>query len=355
MKKTFIWIICFLFLLTGCSSNVLLENNFNADDLTEEIAKYIVLSYNSSVSTADTISDGKKVPYENAFLYFSYSGFYMQNGQLREEVKPYLNGDIYCLPAQMVDTYLLSKFDTQVDHNVISVYDEQSKTYTIRPAKTYLGKITEVSVTALGEKKYQIVATITDEVSLRLLLQTFTVQYDGDYRFLSFQQKEPLQELSTEEQLLVSFVEDYYCFNPHLTFNSENKLTYDQIFPFFSLFGFWDENGNLCKNFDAYAIGGLYDPYQIPASIVDGYLLSKFDVAVDHTLIDCYVAQKKHYTITPVVSDWYNVIQLIDYEKNGNIYTVSVKQFDWSNSKNEQVQKFCLEIENNNCKYLSVT
>lgn len=354
MKRILLWTICIILLLTGCSSNVLLKDDFEATVLTEEIAEYIVLSYNSTLPVADSFTEGEKIPYEKAFLYFSYGGFFMQNGQLREKLTPYLEKDTYHLPARMVDTYLSSKFNTQVEHSAISVYDEQTQTYTIRPTEAYVGKIIIDSVTALGNDEYQITATIVDELSLRLLLQTFRVKYDGDYHFVSFLQKDATKDVSAKEQLLISFVEDYYQFNPNLTFDSKNKLKYDQVFPYFSMFGFWDQNGDLSKDLKAYATGRLYDPYQIPASIVDAYLLSKFDVAVDHSLIDCYDAYKNCYTIKPQVSDWYNITQLVDYEKSDDIYTVTVKTFIFSDSKYVQ-RKFCLQITDNGCKYLSVT
>ena len=356
MKKIVLWVVLLLFVLCGCTANNVFDDHFDSPELTKEIAKIIVHSYNSTLPSSQDFSETEQIAYERAFRYFSYFGFYDKDGQFRENLNKYLVGNEYRLPAEMVDTYLLSKFNTQVDHGAIAIYDAQTDRYIVRPDEAYKGEITIDSVTALAEHKYQIVATVKEDPQSTLFatLQTFTVEYDGDFKFLSFQsQQKSFQKLSQEEQTIISYIDNYYLFDPSLQFNAEHKLTYVQVFPYFAIFGFWNENGDVRQDLGAYATAGLYDAYHIPATIVDDFLCARFDVTLDRSLIDCYNAQNGYYEITPQVADRHDFAQLLDYEQDGNIYTVTVKQRNWLDPKYEQTQHFRLELDGQICKYLA--
>ena len=93
MKKMMVRMLCIFCILLLCSAcgRVAIRDEFEAETLTEEIARSIVLFYNSAPPVSEFTED-TAIPYERAFLYFSYAGLYNADDSLRKAVEPYRQG-----------------------------------------------------------------------------------------------------------------------------------------------------------------------------------------------------------------------------------------------------------------------
>ncbi len=358
IKKRMVCICAIMLLLFSSCGSTNIVDRFAETELTKEIAQTIVHSFNSA-QIDQPFSTSDVVPYEMAFKYFRYFGFYNEKGEMRPQVVSYQDGLKYKVPRKVVDTYLSSKFNTTPSAKSISCYDAQSDSYVIAPVDSYAGKITIDSIDKLDNNQYQIHATVQDEPTETLFSfeQTFTIEYNGSFKFLSFEEKEKaFQELTAEEQKLLSYINDYYFFDTRQYYDEDHKIPYDVAFKCFAIYGFWDNNGALRKELKQYATGNEYeDPYNIPAKIVDDFVASRFDVEIDRSNIENYNKESDSYLILPNAADGHDFAELISYERSGNIYRIIVNQRNWLDPNLVEKQMFRLEINDENCKYLAFT
>lgn len=98
----------------------------------------------------------------------------------------------------------------------------------------------------------------------------------------------------------------------------------------------------------------------LPAAVVDNYILTKFDVNVDRSLITMYHCENQEYFINPFTGEYYYETEIVSYEQLlTGYYEVIVKTREDIMDKNqkqveEYVQKFVIDCSNNDYKYISV-
>ena len=93
---------------------------------------------------------------------------------------------------------------------------------------------------------------------------------------------------------------------------------------------------------------------------MDNYILTKFDVNVDRSLITMYHCENQEYFINPFTGEYYYETEIVSYEQLlTGYYEVIVKTREDIMDKNqkqveEYVQKFVIDCSNNDYKYISV-
>ena len=104
IKKRMVCICAIMLLLFSSCGSTNIVDRFAETGLTKEIAQTIVHSFNSAqIDQPFSISD--VVPYEMAFKYFRYFGFYNEKGEMRPQVVSYQDGLKYKVPRKVVDTF----------------------------------------------------------------------------------------------------------------------------------------------------------------------------------------------------------------------------------------------------------
>ncbi len=357
MKKTGIGLLLLIcaMMLSCCAPKVVLQDDLGSKEMDSQIAMSIVRAFNACNMMID-FGAQDEVPYERIFPYFSYAGMHDADGQIREQLAQYQKGDQYHIPARVVDQYLTAKFNTTAEPGAISCYDEQQDCYIIRPVGNYEGEILIDTLLPRGDGNYHVIAFKKDDPrhNLAAMEQTFEIEYDGDFRFVAFSQKErPFQQLNAEEEKIVDFINDYYYFDSTTSYDAATVLSYDFVFPYFSIFGFFDDEGAVYSYLQPHATGNSLDPYQIPAHFVDEFLTKKFNTKADPSLIESYDEQTDCYRIAPDAVDCQYFAELIEYSREGDIYTVTVNQRHWLQPEYRQQQQFQLEIKEDDCKYLA--
>ncbi len=359
MKRTSLIALAMLLclLLTCCAPKAVLTDQPKEDTLTKELAFSIVRAFNGNPKHEEiTFSADQPLPYAQAFSYFSYGGFYTLDAQLREELTPYKQDGKYHIPAALVEDFLLSKFNTKVDRSAVSCYDKGSNCYVTTPAATYEGAIVIDSLTQREDGSFVITALERTDVNNAYLMteQIFTLKYAGDFRFLSVEQKDkPFQELNDEEQRLVEVMERFDTAHLGIEFDEAAPVPYESVFPYFANVGIFDETGSVREELSPYATGEYPAPYIIPAHIVDDYLLTKFNTSADPSVIGSYNTEDDTYTITPNPGDSQIFYELIDWKKEGNIYTATVKQRHWQIPDHVYTCHFVIEMTEEDHKFLT--
>lgn len=121
-----------IFLVSGCKQNNTELNGYSHEDIEEIIQTFLVSNIQTEFDEDDTVA------YSDIFNYYLYYGFFDLDGNIRPELKEYSSDDdfynsTFSIPRKMVDNFLLSKFNTEVDSSVIDVYDKQNDMYIIAP------------------------------------------------------------------------------------------------------------------------------------------------------------------------------------------------------------------------------
>lgn len=110
---------------------------------------------------------------------------------MRSEIYQYFNKETEMIeiPSHIVDEYIVSKFNTTIDHSLIKEYDKVSDTYSYYP---FMGEfyydisIDEVIIDGNIVKLTSTLTENTNENPNRLYQATFTIEFkDGEYKFLS--------------------------------------------------------------------------------------------------------------------------------------------------------------------------
>lgn len=248
----------------------------NIADFDEEILLEIVETYDFSCGKL-TFTEDEYVPYEKAFNYLLIAGSYslfspMENtglslasyssqgkyafpeelinslideGKLTTEelagfelidgnyeieshllsIRPILrqySTGIYTLniPAEIVEDYLTSKFNTEVDHTAIAGYDEATNSYNIETfvgGNLYLYDIENITQTN-NQLSFTCTATLAPDVQDQLApyyIMDFVLEItDGEYKFLSVE----IEEVSEPE------------IGSNDAINAENPIVNDQTF-----------------------------------------------------------------------------------------------------------------------------
>lgn len=352
MKKTsviaFALLLCMM--LSCCAPKVALRDDLDKGTLTEETAHAIVHSFNGSAIPA--FSENEPLPYATAMNFFRHSGFYDLKGELREELSAYKAGKDYHIPADMVESFLTSKFDIQIDRRAPGVpYNKSQNCYTLSPAAPHNGKTEIDSVTEQADGSFLVVARHFPDPQNNVyyvMEQTFVIEYDGQYRFRSFSEKEkPFQELTEEEQRLVDIMEDYALL--HLEFDEEAPLPFITALYYFTIFGFY-EDGDIRKDLKPYATGGYSDPYRIPAELVEKELLARFVTEVDHAIEEY---RDGFYFLRPDGTDYYYFYELVDCKKEGDVYTATVNERSCFDADYLETHRFVLQVTDTDYKYLA--
>ena len=116
---------------------------------------------------------------------------------VRPELHQYFNKDIYMLkavPAEIVDEYILSKFNTKIDHSLIKEYDENNDTYTYESFNGSFDYGIQVDEVIVDNEIVKFKCILTHEMQedpITTYQATFVIKFvDGEYKFLSVDIKE---------------------------------------------------------------------------------------------------------------------------------------------------------------------
>ncbi len=109
---------------------------------------------------------------------------------VRPELHQYFNKDTWMLtvPSEIVDEYILSKFNTTIDHSQIKEYAEDSDTYTYEPFRGGFLYVVSVDEVIVDDEivKFKSVLTKPDENPSISYQVTFVIEFvHGEYKFLS--------------------------------------------------------------------------------------------------------------------------------------------------------------------------
>ena len=104
---------------------------------------------------------------------------------IRPEIYPYFDEKTWTVevPSQIIDGYLLSKFNTVVNHGEIAVYDDENDTYRIEP---FQGCILE-NLTVKNIKAEDSLVGFTGVAEFEGVIEEVEIELefiDGEYGFL---------------------------------------------------------------------------------------------------------------------------------------------------------------------------
>jgi len=177
------------------SANKNVKNNYidegiKSMEIDDALLKNIILNYDIMFNRL--CFNDEQIDFEKIFNYFYYAGFYnLQKNEVRDEMKKHYNDDGECsIPSNIVDDYLLRKFNTTIDHSV-KEYDKNTDTYIIIPfSGEYYYDIIIDNTKILDDNKYKIECTIENAFMPGINKQlVFTIQFtENDYKFISVQE-----------------------------------------------------------------------------------------------------------------------------------------------------------------------
>lgn len=74
-------------------------------------------------------------PYNKAFNFFRYAGAYNAEGYVRSELKRFYveETNTFNIPSEIVDKYLITKFNTKVNHDEVKEYVKSTDSYLFEP------------------------------------------------------------------------------------------------------------------------------------------------------------------------------------------------------------------------------
>ncbi|QUH28633.1 hypothetical protein [Vallitalea guaymasensis] len=111
---------------------------------------------------------------------------------IRPELYSYFNEETSSItvPAKIIDDYILSKFNTIIDHSIIEEYDANSDTYTYTPFVGGLYSSQEIDEVVFQDEIAHITFTLNEEpdeeLPATLYDGTFIIELaDGEYKFLA--------------------------------------------------------------------------------------------------------------------------------------------------------------------------
>ncbi len=110
---------------------------------------------------------------------------------IRPELYPYFNEETFSItvPAKIIDDYLLSTFNTIIDHSIIEEYDANSDTYTYTPFVGGLYVSQEIDEVVFQDEIAHITFTLIEEPDEEFPTfydGTFIIELaDGEYKFLA--------------------------------------------------------------------------------------------------------------------------------------------------------------------------
>lgn len=110
---------------------------------------------------------------------------------IRPELYPYFNEETFSItvPAKIVDDYLLSTFNTLIDHSIIEEYDANNDTYTYTPFVGGLYVSQEIDEVVFQDEIAHITFTLIEEPDEEFPTfydGTFIIELaDGEYKFLA--------------------------------------------------------------------------------------------------------------------------------------------------------------------------
>ncbi len=110
---------------------------------------------------------------------------------IRPELYPYFNEETFSItvPAKIIDDYLLSTFNTIIDHSIIEEYDANSDTYTYTPFVGGLCVSQEIDEVVFQDEIAHITFTLIEEPDEEFPTfydGTFIIELaDGEYKFLA--------------------------------------------------------------------------------------------------------------------------------------------------------------------------
>ncbi|QUI21579.1 hypothetical protein HZI73_04410 [Vallitalea pronyensis] len=110
---------------------------------------------------------------------------------VRPELHGYFNKDTWTLtvPSEIVDEYILSKFNTKIDYSQVKEYDENSHTYTYEPFMGSFHYDISVDEVIVDDEIVKFKCILTNEIEENESLSyetTFVIKFvHGEYKFLS--------------------------------------------------------------------------------------------------------------------------------------------------------------------------
>jgi hypothetical protein len=107
---------------------------------------------------------------------------------VRQELHQYFNKDTWMVtvPAKIVDEYILSKFNTKIDHSRIKEYDENSDTYTYEPFRGSIIYNVLIKEVIVKDEIVRFKCTLVNEMESILYQVTFVIKLvDGEYKIIS--------------------------------------------------------------------------------------------------------------------------------------------------------------------------
>ncbi|GMQ59096.1 hypothetical protein AN1V17_34930 [Vallitalea sediminicola] len=110
---------------------------------------------------------------------------------IRPELYPYFNEETFSItvPVKIIDDYLLSTFNTIIDHSIIEEYDANSDTYTYTPFVGGLYVSQEIDEVVFQDEIAHITFTLIEEPDEEFPTfydGTFIIELaDGEYKFLA--------------------------------------------------------------------------------------------------------------------------------------------------------------------------
>ncbi|GMQ63221.1 hypothetical protein [Vallitalea maricola] len=110
---------------------------------------------------------------------------------VRSELHQYFNKGkwILTVPSEIVDEYILSKFNTKIDHSQIKEYDENSQIYTYESFTGSFHYAITIEEVIVDDEILTCKCILTNEIQESQLISykvTFVIKLvDGEYKFLS--------------------------------------------------------------------------------------------------------------------------------------------------------------------------
>ena len=350
-KRTIVTVILFvLLLLGGCAHKIEVCDTFSTEKLDEATATEIISALNQR--SLENFDENNPLAYDDVFSDFSHLVLQNFKGEIREEVLPYFIDGKFQVPCYIVDEYLEKKFNVVADSSKIDGFDAGSNTYLMNKPAEFSARQTKIhTITPQSENLYVVEATV--QLDEHRETQRFTILFDGDYQLLSLEIIDPTSTLSATEKEILSILKNFQFSEISHEFSFEEKVPLKEILSYFECDGILDSAGNVYESLKQYATGEFWEPYIIPAEIVENYLTARFNTAVDRMSIDCFDPKTNCYTITPLVTDSYYEIELEKVSNEGNVYTIDVIERSSMDANDFKKYRIVLHMDGENYKFLS--
>ena len=178
---------------SSISSNVYSEKDFIKDDVVGsevniETLIRIAKNYNIMYDFND-LDNNEELPFSKAFKFFKYAGAYNTDVYLRSELKRFYNEETntFNIPSEIIDKYLITKFNTKVNHDQVEEYVQSTDSYLFEPFQgEYYYETVIIKYNRIENNMFEFECISTGLEGVEPKTQKFVVEIrDNNYKYVS--------------------------------------------------------------------------------------------------------------------------------------------------------------------------